>query len=70
MNAVFAKLQAATLNARVRTGDNRIGTNVSKGLFNVVTVEYIKKPKRFTKVETLSANLTADEAVAYLDGMK
>lgn len=65
----FTDLQAATLNARVRTGDQRIGTSVRQGLFSVVTVEYITKPKRFTKVEVLAADLSVNDAITYLNGM-
>lgn len=62
-------LQNATIAARSRTGDDRIGTYVKKGLFSVVTVEYVTKPKRKTLVNVLSGDLSLDAAVAYLDGL-
>lgn len=64
--APIARLRAATLAARARTGNAAIGTNVRQGEYAVCLVTY--QGKR-SNVETLADRLTVEGAIAYLDAM-
>lgn len=68
MFKTLAKLQAATLAARARTGDATIGTEVSGGLVRVVRVTYSAAGK--STVTPLTAPMSADAACAALDELK
>lgn len=61
----FARLRAATMGARERTG-KPVGTAVKQGAFSVCLTFY---GKRKTTVEVLADGLTVEGAIAYLDAM-
>jgi hypothetical protein len=60
----MARIRAATMAARKRTGDDRIGTNVKQGAYVVCLVTYAGKR---TIVDTLASGLSVDGTVAYLN---
>ena len=60
-----AALHAATLAARERTGDDRIGTSVEQGMFRVELVEY--QHDGTSRVTTLAGPFPEAEAVDYLN---
>lgn len=64
------KLQQATLAARARTGDKHIATQVEAGLIDVVRSVPPAIGKGKHTLTVLRAGLTAEQAVAYLEGMK
>lgn len=69
MQALF-QLQAATLAARVKTGDKHIGTQVANGRIDVVrAVPPASGRGRYT-VTVLAASLPLADAVAYLGAMQ
>jgi hypothetical protein len=61
-------LQAATLKARLVTGDERIGTMANKGRLDIVLVSRPSGRGR-TSVETIRSGLTLSEAIAALESM-
>lgn len=65
-DAPLARLRAATLAARERARDERIGMNVRQGVYAVCLVTY--QGKR-SNVETLADGLTVEGAISYLNGM-
>lgn len=68
MNTLL-RLQQATVAARSKTGDKHLGTQVSRGRFDVVrAVPPAAGRGRYT-VTVLRASLTADEAIAALEAM-
>jgi hypothetical protein len=68
LDALFGTedITAATLSARKRLGDDRIGTCVSQGLFQVSRVEY---RGRKTIVTPLTSFVPRAEAISFLDGI-
>lgn len=64
------KLQQATLAARARTGDKHIATQVKAGLFDVVRAVPPESGKGKHAVTVLRSGLTAQQAAAYLEGVK
>ena len=65
--APLARLRAATLAARGRTGNVAIGTSVQQGLYTVCLVTY---QGRRTDVQPLASGLSVEGAIAYLDAMQ
>ena len=64
------QVQAATMAARAKTGDQHIGTQVKQGRFDVVrAVPPVSGRGRYT-VTVLAASLTPADAVAYLGAMQ
>jgi hypothetical protein len=63
----IATLQAATVAARKRTGDDAISTNVEAGKVEVCRVTYPDGVE--SAVEPIASGLTVDAAVAVLDGL-
>ena len=61
------QLQAATLQARAKTGDDHIGTRVKAGLVDVVRA--VPSDNGAYEVTVLCAGLTPAQAVAHLNGM-
>ena len=69
MNTLL-QLQAATLAARAKTGDSHLGTQVAKGLVDVVrAVPPASGRGRYT-VTVLRGGLTPAQAVAHLEAMQ
>jgi hypothetical protein len=67
---MLPQLQAATQQARVATGDKHIGTQVARGLVDVVrAVPPASGRGRYT-VTVLRAGLTPAQAVAHLEAMQ
>jgi len=62
----LARIRAATIAARKRTGDNRIGTAVKQGRYDVCLTTYAG---RRTTVDVLAHGLSVDDAVAYLNSL-
>lgn len=56
----------ATLGARSRTGDSRIGVCISRGEWRVVSVEF---RGRTSKVDVLADKLTMQGAIDYLNSL-
>lgn len=69
MTDLFA-LQAATLAARAKTGDQHIGTQVKHGRFDVVRAVPPVSGRGSYTVTVLAASLTPSDAVAYLGRMR
>jgi len=63
----FFDLQAPTLAARQRTGDNRIGTQANKGRIDVVLVTPAKGGR--CTVTVLHPRVTVEAAIAALNAM-
>lgn len=63
-------LQAATNKARSKTGDKHIGTQVARGLVDVVRAVPPATGRGAYAVTVLRAGLTPDEAVAHLEAMQ
>lgn len=63
-------LRQATLAARKRTGDKNIGTQVSKGVFDVVRAVPPASGRGTYTTTILAARLTAAQAVEFLDAMQ
>jgi hypothetical protein len=66
----LALLQTATLNARARTGDQRISTQVAKGRFDVVRAEPPASGRGRYTITVLAASLPLADAIAFLDAMQ
>lgn len=64
------QLRAAVLFARNRTGDQHIGTQARAGLVDVVRTVPPESGRGSYTVTVLRADLTADEAVDFLDAMQ
>ena len=60
-------MQKATLEARQRTGDSKIGCQVNKGKWQVVTVIYPNGKK--SVVTPLTGQVSFEEAVNFLNNM-
>lgn len=69
MNTLF-QLQAATLAARVKTGDSHIGTQVAKGLVDVVRAVPPASGRGCYTVTVMHGGLTPAQAVAHLEAMQ
>jgi len=69
MNTLL-QLQAATGDARARTGDRHIATQVNAGLFDVVRAVPPASGKGKYAVTVLRAGLTPEQAVEFLGAMK
>ena len=61
------QVQAATVAARAKTGDQHIGTQVENGRFDVVRA--VPSGRGRYAVTVLAASLTPADAVAYLSRM-
>ena len=69
MNTLL-QLQVATRAARAKTGDSHIGTQVAKGLIDVVrAVPPTSGRGRYT-VTVLRGGLTPAQAISYLEAMQ
>lgn len=66
MPAEFYRIRDAVVAARQRTGDRRIGTNVSQGTFCAVRVVYTK---RSSIVTDLCPRGSVDDIIAFLNGL-
>lgn len=66
----LAQLRAAVLFARTRTGDQHIGTQAHAGLVDVVRAVPPENGRGRYTVTVLRADLTAAEAVDFLDDMQ
>ena len=64
------QLQAATLAARAKTGDQHIGTQVAKGRVDVVRAVPPESGRGRYTVTVLRAGLTPAQAVAHLEAMQ
>jgi hypothetical protein len=64
------QLQAATLKARAATGDKHIGTQVTKGLVDVVRAVPPATGRGAYTVTVLRGGLTPAQAVAHLEAMQ
>lgn len=64
------QVQAATIAARAKTGDQHIGTQVKQGRFDVVRAVPPASGRGSYTVTVLAASLTPADAVAYLNGMQ
>jgi len=64
------ELQAATLKARTVTGDKHIGTQVSRGLVDVVRAVPPASGRGAYTVTVLLGGLTPAQAVAHLEAMQ
>lgn len=69
MNTLFA-LQAATLKARAATGDKHIGTQIARGLVDVVRAAPPASKRGAYVVTVLQGGLTPAQAVACLEAMQ
>jgi hypothetical protein len=69
MNTLI-QLQAATLAARAKTGDSNIGTQVARGLVDVVRAVPPASGRGLYAVTVLHAGLTPAAAVAALGAMR
>ncbi len=69
MNVLF-QLQAATLKARVSTGDKHIGTQVERGLVDVIRAVPPASGRGYYSVTVLRRGLTPAQAVAHLEAMR
>lgn len=69
MNPIAAALaiRHATLEARRRTGDQRIGTSVQLGFFRAERVTY--KPSGASVVEPMTGWTTAAKVIEYLNAL-
>jgi len=70
MNTPLNSLRSATLAARAKTGDSHIGTQVAKGMIDVVRAVPPAGGRGRYKVTVLRAGLTPAQAVAYLEAMQ
>lgn len=70
MAVTIADIQTATIGARSRTGDGSISTKVSKGLFQIVRVEYPAGRRGRSVVTPCSEWLSPSELVANLESMQ
>lgn len=68
MLQAFSTIQRATTAARVRLGDQSIGTQVSGGRVQVVRVTYRRNGT--SEVAPVSDFLPLDKAAAFLDAMQ
>ncbi len=64
------QLQAATLEARTKTGDENIGTRVAKGLVDVVRAVPPASGSGAYAITVLCAGLTPAQAVEFLGAMQ
>lgn len=62
--------QRATLAARQRLGDKSIGTRVNAGKIQVIRVSYPKEKRGFGSIEPISAWLSLDDGMAFIESMK
>jgi hypothetical protein len=69
MNTLL-QLQASTRAARAKTGDSHIGTQVAKGLIDVVRAVPPASGRGSYTVTVLRAGLTPAQAVAHLEAMQ
>lgn len=68
-SAEVLALQAATLAARKRTGNEALSTCVERGLFQVNEVTYPKEKRGHSDVKPLSEMLPIQGAIAFLNGL-
>jgi hypothetical protein len=68
MTPDLVELQRATLSARERTGNAKIGVSVEGGLFAVEEVTYRKNGTSI--IRHLSAPMSLPAVVAFLEGLK
>lgn len=69
MNTLL-QLQAATLAARANTGDSHIGTQVARGLIDVVRAVPPASGRGSYVVTVLRGGMTPAQAVEHLEAMK
>lgn len=67
---IMMNLQSATLAARTRTGDKHIGTDVSKGVVDVIRAVPPASGRGFYTKTILKAGLTPAQAVDFLGSMQ
>lgn len=68
--ATFSELRQATLDARERKQDAAIGVQVHQGLYDVVRAIPPASGRGAYTIDCLSAGLTADGAVKFLEAMQ